>query len=155
VCLLIDIRLAKHRTTRNKSDRKFIMKSFCLILLLASTPLIAQTCDIMSTLKELDATTQRIDSESKAEFEKRVSEYAKLSGMNEQATLRYKIEVVMSPEILALQRNVKDDMSGFMEAFTQKDCDEIKRIAGVNHERAKKQWAISIKIVEDDIAKYQ
>ncbi len=131
------------------------MRSFYLILLLASSPLFAQTCDPMATMMELDATTKAIDSELNAEFEKRVSEYAKLSSMNEKATTEYQIKAVMNPEVLALQRNLNEDMTGLMDAFAQKNCDEIKRIAGLNHERAKKQWAISIKIVEDDIAKYQ
>jgi Skp family chaperone for outer membrane proteins len=118
--------------------RKNYMKTFCLILLLASSPLFAQTYDPMSTMMELDATTKQIDTELNAKFEKRVSEYAKLSGMNEKATTECKIKAVMRTEALAQKRNLKDDMTVLMNAVAKKDCDELKRIAGLNHERAKK-----------------
>lgn len=133
------------------------MKSlqFTLLLILACHPALAQDCDPMATAQQAKAKTEQIDADYEKTFDALGMELQKKSGMTDDQLMKFKMNAVLNEEVISEQRDLQSDFIAMMTAIQNKDCAEIERIAKLNHQRAEKQWKISIRNMENEIKKYQ
>ncbi|HEY0894895.1 MAG TPA: hypothetical protein VGE32_17660 [Cellvibrio sp.] len=127
---------------------------FTLPLILASIPTVAQDCDPLVTTQQAKAKTEQIDADYERKFDALGLELQKKAGMSDEQLMKVKMAAVLNDEVINEQRDLQADMMTMMTAISKKDCATIESLAKLNHERAIKQWEISLKNMENEIKKY-
>ena len=128
--------------------------SLFILLILASTPVLAQDCDPLATAQKAKAITEKIDADYEKKFDALGLELQHKAGISDEQLMKVKMAAVLNEDVMSEQRDLQTDMMTMMTAISKKDCETIENLAKLNHERAIKQWEISIKNMENEINKY-